>query len=129
MNADQLRMARAGLGLNANDIAAMAGVGRNTINNIENGRHGDGGKRAPTLRKIRDCLEEYVIFVDPRPGEHGVGVILKESAASVQKQNGANGDESLTASWEQTLGEVPSPHKIEVDVRFGFLEGPRETQR
>lgn len=124
MNADQLRMARAGLGLNANDIAAMAGVGRNTINNIENGRHGDGGKRGPTLRKIRDCLEEYVIFVDPRPGEHGVGVILKEGSTVPEiKRNGfhASTDESeemMSASWEQGW-EDHVDIGIEVSVRFG----------
>jgi len=116
-------MARVGLGLSARELANSVGVNKKTISNIETERHTRAGsKRAPTLKKIREWLEEKVIFIDAIPGQHGPGVILREGVAekslSHRATNGANGaGDQITASWEQEL-DVPQMSEIAVGVRF-----------
>lgn len=123
MNIDQLRMARAGLDLSAHALALNVGLSKNTINNIEQEKHNEGGKRVATLNKIREWLEQLVTFIDPKPGEHGSGVILREGAAekllSLKMANGSvNGEGQISASWRQDLGDATAMSEIALRVNF-----------
>jgi transcriptional regulator with XRE-family HTH domain len=70
----QVRMARAALNWTVRDLAAAAGLHRNTITNIEVGRY--AGDPA-TLTLIRDVLtREGVEFIDENGG--GAGVRLRK---------------------------------------------------
>ena len=103
-------------------FAQLVGVKKDTITNIEKGKFSEGSKRPFTLRKIREALEPYVIFVDAVPGEHGPGVLLKEGIA-IDKigKNGSSSDGieegQISASWQQE-GWGESPEGIVVSVQF-----------
>jgi DNA-binding XRE family transcriptional regulator len=72
----QVRMARAALNWTVRDLAAAAGLHRNTITNIEVGRY--AGDPA-TLNLIKEVLiREGVVFIDENGG--GPGVRLRKSA-------------------------------------------------
>jgi transcriptional regulator with XRE-family HTH domain len=72
----QVRMARAALNWTVRDLAAATGLHRNTITNIEVGRH--AGDPA-TLTLIRDVLSrEGIEFIDENGG--GAGVRLRKPA-------------------------------------------------
>ena len=126
MDASQLRMARVGLRLGVHRLAALVGIDADTISYISNDKFTSsrGGKRAESIQKLRLWLEDYVIFVDAVPGEHGPGVLLKEGIA-IDKigKNGASilSDEEgqISASWQQEgWGDAP-PIGIAVSVQFG----------
>ena len=77
ITAEQCRMARAGLGMRADELADAAKVSRVTLSDFE------AGKRSPhprTLEAIRSALEKAgVIFVDEN-GE-GAGVRLRKKGS------------------------------------------------
>jgi transcriptional regulator with XRE-family HTH domain len=125
VDAAQLRMARAALNLGVHKLADLVGVEANTISSIANDRFSSprGGKRPESIRKLRTWLEDYVIFIDAKPGEHGSGVLLKEGIA-IDKigKNGVSSDGveegQISASWQQEgWGDVPDG--IVVSVQFG----------
>jgi predicted transcriptional regulator len=71
---EQIRMARAGLGLSVRELAEMSGVAQSTILRFESGK---GGMQTGTLARIRDALEgEGVVFL-AADDTIGVGVRLK----------------------------------------------------
>lgn len=69
----QLRMARAGLGMNVRELAQLAEVAPYTITRFETGR---GGMHRRTMTAIREALENSGIEFLPGNG-HGPGVRLK----------------------------------------------------
>ncbi len=69
MDAIQIRMARAALGIGVRELAAMAGIAANTVTRIENG----SDAKKSTLTAIRTALESAgVEFVDENGGGPGV---------------------------------------------------------
>lgn len=103
MDAEQLRMARAGIRVSVHELAEKAGVDADTISNISTGKHtetkkgtgGRGGGREASIGKIRSYLETFVTFIDPRPGEHGAGVILKEGVTARSFREGKIPEEPI----------------------------------
>ncbi len=53
VNGDRLREARLRKGLSMRDLAGVAGVGYDTVSNLENGRQGG---RISTIRKLAEAL-------------------------------------------------------------------------
>jgi predicted transcriptional regulator len=71
---EQIRMARAALGISVRELAEMSSVAESTILRFESGK---GGMQTGTLGRIRAALEsEGVVFVDADDGI-GPGVRLK----------------------------------------------------
>jgi transcriptional regulator with XRE-family HTH domain len=71
---EQIRMARAGLGVSVRELAEMSGVAESTILRFESGK---GGMQTGTLARVRDALEgEGVVFIDADDAI-GPGVRLK----------------------------------------------------
>lgn len=75
ISAEQCRMARAGLGLTAEALAATAGVSKVTLSDFEI------GKRSPhprTIAAIRTALESAgAVFIEENGG--GAGVRLRKA--------------------------------------------------
>lgn len=68
---EQIRAARALLGVTQNELAKMAGISLGTLNNIERGNQSD--PKVSTMRAIQQALEDAgVEFTDERSG--GIGV-------------------------------------------------------
>lgn len=124
MDASQLRMARAGLNINVHQLALRAGVDADTISNIANDKNTktQNRRREASIQKLRDYLDSQVVFVDPKPGEHGPGVILREGAdvspSHGRRKNGSNGADEVSASWEQPWSDLPQSQEIVVNVQF-----------
>ena len=75
LNKEQLRAARAWLGLSQNDVAKISKVASKTIKNFERGASVPYER---TLRDIQEALEKLGIeFVFE--GEEGVGIRLRRS--------------------------------------------------
>ena len=75
-------MARAALNWTVRDLAAVTGLHRNTISNIEIGKY--AGDPA-TLTLIKDVLtREGVVFIDENGG--GAGVRLRKPAGKGSKR-------------------------------------------
>jgi len=71
---EQIRMARAGLGISVRELAEASGVAESTILRFESGK---GGMQTGTLTRIREALEaDGVMFVDADDAI-GPGVRLK----------------------------------------------------
>lgn len=71
---EQIRMARAGLGISVRELAEASGVAESTILRFESGK---GGMQTGTLTRIRDALEaDGVLFIDADDAI-GPGVRLK----------------------------------------------------
>jgi transcriptional regulator with XRE-family HTH domain len=81
-------MARAGLDITIRELAQLTGVDKATVSHIEKERHTEGGKRAPTLKKVREWLEHWVIFVAPSEGDHCGGVLLKPGVTAGSYREG-----------------------------------------
>lgn len=76
MTPEQLRMARAALGLGVRDLAALAGVSFTTINRFETGK---SGVQLSTAQALRAALEAAgVQFLRPGEMSKGAGVCLIE---------------------------------------------------
>ena len=74
---EQVKMARAALGWNVQDLAAKAGVAGNTVSRYENGTDAYG----ETLMKLQRALEAGgVSFID-EDDHAGPGVRLKKKRA------------------------------------------------
>ena len=74
---EQIRAARAMLGLKQQELAAKAGISIGTLNNVERGVQAD--PKLSTLRSIRQALEaEGIAFTDSVDG--GIGVRLKKQS-------------------------------------------------
>jgi transcriptional regulator with XRE-family HTH domain len=74
MKPEQLRMARAALGLRVRDLAEMAGVSFTTINRFETGK---SGLQLSTAEAIRKALEaQGVQFLESGQVAIGPGVAL-----------------------------------------------------
>jgi transcriptional regulator with XRE-family HTH domain len=75
MQAVQVKMARAALGLGVRELAALAGVAPGTIQRLEAGET----LHQRTIIAIREALErEGVVFIDENGG--GPGVRIKRAA-------------------------------------------------
>lgn len=60
--AEQIRMARAGLGISVRELAELSGVAESTILRFESGK---GGMQTGTLTRVREALEgEGIVFVE-----------------------------------------------------------------
>ena len=71
---EQIRMARAGLGVSVRELAEMSDVAESTILRFESGK---GGMQTGTLARLRTALEaEGVIFIEADDAI-GPGVRLK----------------------------------------------------
>jgi predicted transcriptional regulator len=78
MKPEQLRMARAALGLGVRDLAEMAGVSFTTINRFETGK---SGLQLSTAEAIRKALEaQGVQFLESGQVAIGPGVALGMNA-------------------------------------------------
>ena len=72
--AEQIRMARAGLGISVRELAEISGVAESTILRFESGK---GGMQTGTLSRVREALEdEGVVFVEADDAT-GPGVRLR----------------------------------------------------
>ena len=77
IKSEQIRGARAILGLKQKDLAIKAGISTTTLNNIERGVQTD--PKISTLRAIRDALEaEGVRFIDERDDVE-FGIVLQKN--------------------------------------------------
>lgn len=74
MNAEQCRMARAGLGWSVRQLARRSGVSFTTISRFENG----GGSHYSTVGKIQSALEAAGVKFLADDGD-GVGVCLRRT--------------------------------------------------
>ena len=73
---EQIRGARAMLGLKQKDLAAKANISTGTLNNIERGVQKD--PKISTLKAIQDALEkEQIMFISDVSGALGVSMIPK----------------------------------------------------
>jgi len=71
---EQIRMARAGIGVSVRQLAEMSGVAESTILRFESSK---GGMQTGTLTRIRNALEgKGVVFIDADDAI-GPGVRLK----------------------------------------------------
>lgn len=120
-----MRMAQAGLNVSGDMLAKRVGIDADTLSSILNEKHtkSQNKKREASRQKLRDYLETQVIFVDARPGEHGLGVILREGAdispSRGRRKNGSNGTDEVSASWEQPWGDLPQSQEIAININFG----------
>lgn len=81
--AQQIKMARAALGLTLDDLAARSDVGRQTIVNMEAGR----SARRASVTAIRRALEDAgVEFIDAADGK-GPGVRLSANPANLPAES------------------------------------------
>jgi len=65
----QCRLARAALDLSIDELAQLAGVGKNTVLRLERGSN----TKVNTVAKIRKTLEDYgIIFIEENGGGSGV---------------------------------------------------------
>lgn len=79
---EQIRGARAMLGLKQDELSQKAGISTGTLNNIERGFQKD--PKISTLRAIRQALEaEGIEFSNPSSGE--IGILLKPRKADDNK--------------------------------------------
>jgi transcriptional regulator with XRE-family HTH domain len=82
ISGNQLKAARALAGLDQKSLAARAGVGVNTIRNLETAAAGNVAGRIATLDAVAAALKSVgVIFVEDDGG--GPGVRLRKAAAGV----------------------------------------------
>ena len=80
---EQIRGARAMLGLKQGDLARRAGISVSTLNNIERGVQTD--PKISTLRAIQHALEqEGIEFIDSDTGR--VGIFLRRKADNMQRR-------------------------------------------
>jgi DNA-binding XRE family transcriptional regulator len=70
----QVRMARAALNWTVRDLAAAAGLHRNTITNIEVGRYAGDPETLKVIRRV--LIDAGVEFIDENGG--GAGVRLRK---------------------------------------------------
>lgn len=78
MKPEQLRMARAALGLGVRELAELAGVSFTTVNRFETGK---SGLQHSTAEALRIALEaKGVQFLEAGGVSAGVGVALKGGA-------------------------------------------------
>jgi predicted transcriptional regulator len=71
---EQIRMARAGLGLSVRELAGISDVAESTILRFESGK---GGMQTGTLARLRAALESEGISFIEADDAHGPGVRLK----------------------------------------------------
>ena len=74
INAVQVRMARAGLGLSVRELAERSGVADSTILRFETGK---GAILATNMARIQKSLEEGGVAFLPADASGGAGVRLK----------------------------------------------------
>jgi transcriptional regulator with XRE-family HTH domain len=74
INATQVRMARAGLGLSVRQLAEQSGVADSTILRFETGK---GAILATNMARIQKSLEEAGVAFLPADASGGAGVRLK----------------------------------------------------
>lgn len=76
MKPEQLRMARAALGLGVRELAELAGVSFTTVNRFETGK---SGLQHSTAEALRVALEaKGVQFLEPGGVALGTGVTLRK---------------------------------------------------
>lgn len=91
MDADQLRMARAAIDITASELAKQAGVGRNTVIELEKRRRSQPHERI--RQEIIAFLERFVVFVEATE-DHGPGVMLRSGMiAGCWRERPKNGTE------------------------------------
>ncbi len=78
MKPEQIRMARAALGLGVRELAELAGVSFTTISRFETGKSGLQHSTAEALRKALEA--QGVQFLDAGAVALGAGVALKGGA-------------------------------------------------
>lgn len=82
INVEQIRGARAMLGLKQQELAKKAGISTGTLNNIERGVQTD--PKSSTLRAIQKALEvEGIEFTEPAKGGFGIQMNAPRSANRV----------------------------------------------
>jgi CheY-like chemotaxis protein/DNA-binding Xre family transcriptional regulator len=98
---EQIRGARAMLGMKQGDLARQAGISVSTLNNIERGVQTD--PKISTLRAIQHALEQDGIeFTDSDAGR--VGIFLRTNAQTVPSQtiliiDDSETDRTLYRAW------------------------------
>lgn len=76
MKPEQLRMARAALGLGVREVAALAGISFTTVSRFETGK---SGLQHSTAEALRHALEgQGVQFLEAGQVAVGLGVALRE---------------------------------------------------
>ncbi|WP_134682441.1 helix-turn-helix domain-containing protein [Paracoccus ravus] len=75
MTPEQVKMARAGLGLGVRELGEMAGVSFTTISRFETGKSGLQLSTAEAIRKVLEA--EGVQFLDCGQVAAGTGIALK----------------------------------------------------
>lgn len=111
----QFRAARGFLGWSQQELAARARVSRGVVAGFEL------GTSSPQPRVMEDLVEAFeaagIVFLQPREGEHGLGVAVKWGAAlaeeiSTKPSGTAPASSGLKAAWDGFGDDALDPELV-----------------
>jgi transcriptional regulator with XRE-family HTH domain len=101
INGDHVRMIRGALRLSVREFAKMAGMGKDTVSEMERGRRRiqDG-----TQDKIRAALDPYVEFIEPVEGKHGAGIVMRWGVQPIGDTPDEDGEATRKGPFKRLAG-------------------------